>query len=73
MDCTVPLGPEWNPNEFVRSTVVDRGDPPAGLEILTEEALTQKYAVAKIDDDADLARIVNVAEATVPEAPIEGQ
>ncbi len=40
---------------------------------LTEEALTQKYAVAKIDDDADLARIVNVAEASVPEAPVEGQ
>ena len=33
MDCTVPLGPEWNPNEFVRSTVVDLGDPPADVKI----------------------------------------
>jgi len=41
MDCTVPLGPEWNPNEFVRSTVVDLGDPPADLKILSEEALTK--------------------------------
>ena len=41
MDCTVPLGPEWNPNEFVRSTVADLGDPPAGLTIMTEEALTK--------------------------------
>jgi cytoskeletal protein RodZ len=40
---------------------------------LTEEALTQKYAVAKIDDDADLARIVNVAQASVPDAAVEGQ
>jgi 4-hydroxy-3-polyprenylbenzoate decarboxylase len=41
MDCTVPLGPEWNPNEFVRSTVTDLGDPPADLKIMTEEALTK--------------------------------
>jgi 4-hydroxy-3-polyprenylbenzoate decarboxylase len=41
LDCTVPLGPEWNPNEFVRSTVTDLGDPPAGLKIMTEEALTK--------------------------------
>ena len=32
MDCTMPIGPEWNPNEFVRSTVIDLGDPPAGRE-----------------------------------------
>ena len=37
----MPLGPEWNPNEFVRSTVTDLGDPPAGLKIMTEEALTK--------------------------------
>ena len=41
LDCTVPLGPEWNPNEFVRSTVTDLGDPPPGLKIMTEEALTK--------------------------------
>lgn len=41
LDCTVPLGPQWNPNEFVRSTVTDLGDPPAGLKIMTEEALTR--------------------------------
>ena len=41
MDCTVPLGPEWNPNEFVRSTVTDLGDPPADVKIMTEEALTK--------------------------------
>ncbi len=34
---------------------------------LTEEALTQKYAVAALEDDADLAKIVNVAEA-LPQA-----
>lgn len=31
---------------------------------LSQEALTQKYAVADLSDDADLARIVNVAEVT---------
>lgn len=37
---------------------------------LTEEALKQKYAVADLSDDADLARIVNVAEVvTPPEQP----
>ena len=42
MDCTVPIGPEWNPNEFVRSTVTDLGDPPAGRRSsMTEEALTK--------------------------------
>lgn len=30
---------------------------------LTQDALTQKYAVADLSDDADLARIVNVAQA----------
>lgn len=38
---------------------------------LTEEALAQKYAVANLDDDADLARIVNVAEATPAPAPVQ--
>lgn len=31
---------------------------------LSQEALTQKYAVADLSDDADLARIINVAEVT---------
>lgn len=39
---------------------------------LTEDALTQKYAVAKLDDDADLARIVNVAEVVPqPDQPLQ--
>ena len=41
MDCTIPIGPEWNPNEFVRSTVTDLGDPPADVKPMTEEALTK--------------------------------
>lgn len=41
MDCTIPIGPEWNPNEFFRSTVTDLGDPPADVKIMTEEALTK--------------------------------
>ncbi|WP_151720662.1 helix-turn-helix domain-containing protein [Gemmobacter serpentinus] len=37
---------------------------------LTEESLKGKYAVANLDDDADLARIVNVAEVvTRPDQP----
>ncbi|MDF2997285.1 MAG: UbiD family decarboxylase [Xanthobacteraceae bacterium] len=40
MDCTIPIGPDWNPNEFVRSTVCDLGEPPAGVVAMTEEALT---------------------------------
>ena len=37
---------------------------------LTEESLKGKYAVASLDDDADLARIVNVAEVvTRPDQP----
>ncbi len=38
---------------------------------LTEDALAQKYAVANLDDDADLARIVNVAEAAPAPAPVQ--
>ncbi|GHC15800.1 MULTISPECIES: RodZ domain-containing protein [Gemmobacter] len=38
---------------------------------LSEEALTQKYAEADLSDDADLARIVNVAQATQIDAPQE--
>jgi 4-hydroxy-3-polyprenylbenzoate decarboxylase len=41
MDCTVPMGPEWNPNEFVRSTLTDLGDPPASVQPMSEEQLTQ--------------------------------
>lgn len=36
---------------------------------LSEEALTAKYTVANIGDDADLARIVNVAQADAAIAP----
>lgn len=36
---------------------------------LSEQALTAKYTVANLDDDADLARIVNVAQADVAVAP----
>lgn len=38
---------------------------------LTEDALTRKYAVAALEDDADLAKIVNVAE-VVPQAEQPG-
>ena len=37
----VPLGPEWNPQEFVTSAVTDLGDPPAGLKTMDEEAMTK--------------------------------
>ena len=33
MDCTVPLAARSaNPDDFVRSTVFDLGDPPADVE-----------------------------------------
>jgi 2,5-furandicarboxylate decarboxylase 1 len=41
LDCTIPLGPSWNPDEFVKSAVADIGDPPTVVKILTEEALTK--------------------------------
>ena len=41
LDCTIPLGPAWNPNEFARSTVTDLGELPANVEIMTEDALTK--------------------------------
>ena len=40
---------------------------------LTEEALTGKYAAANLQDDADLARIVNVAEVLPAEALPNGE
>jgi 2,5-furandicarboxylate decarboxylase 1 len=40
LDCTIPLGPTWNPEEFVKSAVADLGDPPAGVKQLTEHELT---------------------------------
>lgn len=36
---------------------------------LSEQALTAKYTTANLDDDADLARIVNVAQADVAAVP----
>lgn len=36
---------------------------------LSEQALTAKYTTANLDDDADLARIVNVAQADVSAVP----
>lgn len=36
---------------------------------LSEQALTAKYTIANLDDDADLARIVNVAQADVSAVP----
>jgi 2,5-furandicarboxylate decarboxylase 1 len=40
LDCTIPLGPNWNPEEFVKSAVADLGDPPAHVAAMTEEELT---------------------------------
>jgi 2,5-furandicarboxylate decarboxylase 1 len=40
LDCTIPLGPNWNPEEFVKSAVADLGVPPVGVKALTEEELT---------------------------------
>ena len=40
-DCTVPLGPNWNPEEFVKSAVADLGAPPANVQPLTESELTE--------------------------------
>ncbi|HYG43289.1 MAG TPA: UbiD family decarboxylase, partial [Bordetella sp.] len=41
MDCTVPMGSAWDPNEFARSTVTDLGDPPANVQPLSEADLTK--------------------------------
>jgi len=40
MDCTIPLGPNWSPEEFVKSAVADLGEPPANVTPMTEPELT---------------------------------
>jgi 2,5-furandicarboxylate decarboxylase 1 len=40
MDCTIPLGPNWNPEEFVKSAVADLGGPPANVKPMTEAEIT---------------------------------
>lgn len=41
MDCTIPMGGNWNPDEFIRSAVTDLGDPPADVVPMSEEDLTR--------------------------------
>jgi 2,5-furandicarboxylate decarboxylase 1 len=40
MDCTIPLGPHWNPEEFVKSAVADLGEPPPNVKSMTEDEMT---------------------------------
>ena len=41
MDCTIPMGPHWNPDEFTKSYVTDLGDPPANVKLMTEDEMTK--------------------------------
>jgi 2,5-furandicarboxylate decarboxylase 1 len=41
MDCTIPMGPHWNPDEFMKSYVTDLGDPPANVKLMTEDEMTK--------------------------------
>lgn len=43
-DCTIPLGPGYNLNDFDRSAPVDLGEPPIDVNILSEQALTDQMA-----------------------------
>ena len=41
-DCTIPLGPGYNRDDFDRSAAVVLGDPPANVVIMDEGELTDK-------------------------------
>jgi 2,5-furandicarboxylate decarboxylase 1 len=40
-DCTVPMGPHWNPDEFQKSALTDLGDPPANITTMAEDQLAK--------------------------------
>ena len=40
-DCTIPMGPHWNPDEFQKSAVTDLGDLPANIATMTEEQVAK--------------------------------
>lgn len=40
LDCTIPLGPQFERSHFDRSTVFVLGDPPADVVAMTEQELT---------------------------------
>ena len=42
MDCTKPMGGNWNPDEFIKSAVTDLGEPPANLTLLTEDEIARE-------------------------------
>ncbi|MFC4892856.1 UbiD family decarboxylase domain-containing protein [Pseudofrancisella aestuarii] len=40
LDCTIPYGPEWNHDEFEKSSLTNLGEPPKDIKTMTEEEIT---------------------------------